>query len=59
MNSHPIHEAANLADAIAGLLQRAAAVVPRPSERSEIRYAEALARTLADKLETMRRSRAA
>lgn len=59
MESDPIVEAANLAGLIAELLQRAAAVAPRGHEQSEVRFAEALARTLFDQLTTLRPSRAA
>jgi hypothetical protein len=59
MDRDPIHEAELLAHAIAQMLQRAAAVLRESPERSDIRYAEALARTLSAHLETMRRSDAA
>ncbi len=59
MMPDPILEAARLARAITDLLQRAAAVEPDSHQRSETRYAEALARTLVDQLAELTHSRAA
>jgi hypothetical protein len=59
MDPDPIHEAELLAESIAQMLHRAAAVLRESPERSDIRYAEALARALSAHLETMRRSHAA
>lgn len=54
MEPDPITEAARLAGLVAEFLQRAAAVAALGHERSELRFAEALARTLADQLAAMR-----
>jgi hypothetical protein len=59
MEPDPIVHAANLAGLIAELLERAAAIEPYSHEQSEVRLAEALARTLFDQLTTIRSSRAA
>jgi hypothetical protein len=59
MDTDPIVEAIHLAGVITELLQRTAAVAPHGHEQSEVRYAEALARTLFDQLAGMRRSHAA
>ena len=57
-NSDPIVEATRLAEQIAELLQRAAAISHRGREQSEIRYSGALAHTLRDQLATVIHSRA-
>jgi hypothetical protein len=53
MEPNPIQEASNLVAVITELLHYAAVIGSTPVERSEIRYAEALARTLADHLASM------
>jgi hypothetical protein len=53
MEPNPIQEASNLVTVITELLHYAGAMGATPVERSEIRYAEALARTLADHLASM------
>jgi hypothetical protein len=59
MEQDTIAEAARLTESLAELLQRTAAVEGQGPERSETRYAEALARTLLDHLASMQRSRRA
>jgi hypothetical protein len=54
MEPNPIEEATDLVAAIAELLQRAAAVQHTSPRRGDLRYAEALARTLSDHLEAMK-----
>jgi hypothetical protein len=54
MEPDPITEAARLAGLVAEFLQRTAAVTPPGHELSELRFAEALARTLSDQLAAMR-----
>jgi hypothetical protein len=54
MDTDPIAKASHLAEQIAEFLQRAAAIAPRGHEQSELRFAEALARTLSDQLAAMR-----
>jgi hypothetical protein len=53
MMPDPILEAARLAHVLAILLDHSAAEQPDPREQSEMRYAEALARTLLDQLTEM------
>jgi hypothetical protein len=53
MNRDPILHAMELVGAAAEILQQEAAVERPGEERSEIRYAEALARTLLDHLSAM------
>jgi hypothetical protein len=59
MDAEPIAHAAHLVAMISELLQRAASVAPQASRRSDLRYAEALARTLRDQLTAMSHSQAA
>jgi hypothetical protein len=54
MEPDPITEAARLAGLVAEFLQRKAASTPAGHERSELHFAEALARTLSDQLAAMR-----
>ncbi len=54
METNPIQKASNLAATIAELLQRAAAVQRPSGQRGDLRYAEALARTLSDHLEAIK-----
>jgi hypothetical protein len=53
MESNPVLRATALAALIAELLHRAAATTPRGQTRHEMRYAEALAQTLRDQLDSM------
>jgi hypothetical protein len=54
MDTNPIQKASTLAATIAELLQRAAAVQRASAQRTDLRYAEALARTLSDHLESLK-----
>jgi hypothetical protein len=53
MEVDPVAEAARLAELVAELLQRAVATAPLGHRQSELRFVEALARTLSDQLATM------
>ena len=53
MEPNPIQKASDLAAAIADILQRVAAIRHTSSQRGDLRYAEALARTLSDHLESI------
>src|SRR5262249_5661119 len=59
MEFDPIAEAERLSEAIAELLEKAAVLARDGRERTDIRYAGALARTLHDQLAEMLRTRAA
>jgi hypothetical protein len=57
MEVDPVLRASQLAELIAELLQRVAATSPPGTVRHDSRYAEALAQTLRDHLDSMLRAR--
>ena len=58
-NEGRLERARRMAAALGDLLEQAAADAPTADEHQEVRYIEALARTLADSLDSVRERRAA